>query len=419
MKKLLCIVVSAILLLSVVWCPNASAVENRCALFDVAINRLRWHAPFWNVTTEESFPVASIVQYTREHFFTEAYGELKITVGEYTFFATYAVPAAEFETAAKNYFAVVNIDALRNYTSFFWDYENDTGIDGFQHYQPDRDVYLFSAPGGMGDTSWYEILGYTEENGCYTVYSRFLSLVLGQPKGVEGEDYVQIGEDFYAVEHYLRNVMTISNGNARFHSWEEMDSMPDVDLTGPLQALYQSQELILETEEGVFPDDAVFEITVPAEKVLNRIQKALSKKVSQFVAYEIQASAQPEGAIQATFVFEEAWDPAKLALFYIPEEGEPQRLEAAVDPERGVIIAQLTNLGTYALAELREADPVMGDVDLDGQVNALDARLLLRYVAGLVEEEKLELSLADVNGDGKVNARDAREILWKAAGLDG
>jgi hypothetical protein len=63
-------------------------------------------------------------------------------------------------------------------------------------------------------------------------------------------------------------------------------------------------------------------------------------------------------------------------------------------------------------------EALLGDVNGDGRVNARDARLLLRYAAGLADENEIVLDAADYNGDGRVNARDARALLRYAAGLD-
>jgi hypothetical protein len=60
----------------------------------------------------------------------------------------------------------------------------------------------------------------------------------------------------------------------------------------------------------------------------------------------------------------------------------------------------------------------LGDVNGDGKINARDARLLLRFLAGLTEAGEVIEAAADFNGDGKVNARDARAILRHVAGLD-
>jgi hypothetical protein len=54
---------------------------------------------------------------------------------------------------------------------------------------------------------------------------------------------------------------------------------------------------------------------------------------------------------------------------------------------------------------------LLGDVNGDGRVNARDARILLKFLAGLVEENEVDQVAADFNNDGKVNARDARAIL--------
>lgn len=59
-----------------------------------------------------------------------------------------------------------------------------------------------------------------------------------------------------------------------------------------------------------------------------------------------------------------------------------------------------------------------GDINLDGKVNATDARLALRYGAKLETLTATQLKNADVNNDGKVNSSDARLILRFSAGLE-
>ncbi len=65
-----------------------------------------------------------------------------------------------------------------------------------------------------------------------------------------------------------------------------------------------------------------------------------------------------------------------------------------------------------------EPDGLTGDVNNDGRINARDARLLLRYIAGLAGDDELNLAVADYNADGRINARDARALLRYIAGLD-
>ncbi len=62
------------------------------------------------------------------------------------------------------------------------------------------------------------------------------------------------------------------------------------------------------------------------------------------------------------------------------------------------------------------SDPkVAGDANCDGEANALDAALVLQYVAGLLDE--LACVDADYNHDGRIDALDAALILQKDAGL--
>ncbi|MCL2513386.1 MAG: bacterial Ig-like domain-containing protein [Oscillospiraceae bacterium] len=61
---------------------------------------------------------------------------------------------------------------------------------------------------------------------------------------------------------------------------------------------------------------------------------------------------------------------------------------------------------------------LMGDVNLDGEIDAADARLVLRWAAKLEALDDIQLSVADVNMDGDANAADARLILRHVAKLE-
>ena len=65
-----------------------------------------------------------------------------------------------------------------------------------------------------------------------------------------------------------------------------------------------------------------------------------------------------------------------------------------------------------------DAQGIMGDVTRDGDVNASDAALILRYNVKLEKLDVQQLSLADVTKDGDVNASDAAKILRFVVGLD-
>ena len=63
------------------------------------------------------------------------------------------------------------------------------------------------------------------------------------------------------------------------------------------------------------------------------------------------------------------------------------------------------------------AADIKGDVDGNGQVTAIDARYILRYVAGLETLNDSQLAVADMDKNDEVTAIDARFILRQVAGL--
>ncbi len=74
---------------------------------------------------------------------------------------------------------------------------------------------------------------------------------------------------------------------------------------------------------------------------------------------------------------------------------------------------------SWSLPEYGEiADPMTGDVDLNGRIEANDARLALRYSAKLEDLDERQIKAADADGSGDVLADDARKILRVSAKLD-
>lgn len=415
MKKLLCICLAAFMLMMAVYCPSASAVVNYCDQFEEAINLLRWHSPYWDIAEGEAFPVFSIINYTRQKLCIDEYGEEPITEGDYTYYARYAIPADVFEAAAQDYFDIVDISALRSYTSFFWDHTNFTGIDNFQHYQEDRQVYLFSSSSNSSTSSHYQVMGYHMDQGRYRVYARFLSPVWEEPNGEDGVDYVLIDGDYYAVLLYLETVLDISNGRVQFCSWNESTAAPDAVPNGPLTVLAQSEAVTISAAAGIFPAGTTVEIAAPDQDTLQHIENALGGEAARFVAYDIIASAQPNGSVQISISIPQDFDTSRLALYYIDEGGATQRLHTIIDRDQGILLAELSHFSLYAVVELAEADPAPGDVNGDGRINTRDVRLILQYISDLISDESISMVAADFNADGKVNTRDARLLLQSIA----
>ncbi len=74
-----------------------------------------------------------------------------------------------------------------------------------------------------------------------------------------------------------------------------------------------------------------------------------------------------------------------------------------------VILCFIMSFSSFALS---------GDVNADGDVTAVDARLILRFSAGLDSFTDSEKEIADINRDGKANAIDARLALRISARLE-
>lgn len=74
-------------------------------------------------------------------------------------------------------------------------------------------------------------------------------------------------------------------------------------------------------------------------------------------------------------------------------------------------IAKADARGIASALGLKLKELISGDVNGDGEANSLDAALVLKHDAGLVELTEEQKAAADANGDGIVNSLDAALIL--------
>ncbi len=70
-----------------------------------------------------------------------------------------------------------------------------------------------------------------------------------------------------------------------------------------------------------------------------------------------------------------------------------------------------------SVAVVAYAATYRGDIDGDGSVSAVDARVVLQFAAGLRTPTAEEKKIADMDGNGEVEAVDARKVLQTAAEL--
>ena len=71
----------------------------------------------------------------------------------------------------------------------------------------------------------------------------------------------------------------------------------------------------------------------------------------------------------------------------------------------------------YTFNAVWNVEVVLGDVNGDGEVDSLDATMLLKYDAGMIDLEDTQLLAGDVNGDGEVDSLDAVIIFKYDAGI--
>lgn len=59
---------------------------------------------------------------------------------------------------------------------------------------------------------------------------------------------------------------------------------------------------------------------------------------------------------------------------------------------------------------------VKGDLDGDGRITTVDARIILKIAAGQIAPTASQKTLADINGDGAITVSDVRDALYEAIG---
>lgn len=93
---------------------------------------------------------------------------------------------------------------------------------------------------------------------------------------------------------------------------------------------------------------------------------------------------------------------AFITLFYDPTASQEE-----LDDALAALIAALYGSGEF--------EP--GDVNMDGEVGADDALLIMRHTMGISQLDEDALALADVNGDGEVTMEDALVVLRASMGI--
>lgn len=134
------------------------------------------------------------------------------------------------------------------------------------------------------------------------------------------------------------------------------------------------------------------------------------------------------GEQYAVFLLKDSTVPTQGSIKYI-DQTEGSSVKFTVSPydlgETGSygLYVSSTNMGYTKVAEFsvtdswEEAPYTLGDVNMDGSIDVIDASLILRYAANLNTLTDTQKAAADVNGNNSIDVIDASMVLRYAANL--
>lgn len=124
-------------------------------------------------------------------------------------------------------------------------------------------------------------------------------------------------------------------------------------------------------------------------------------------------------ALNVSFMYTEKYDSDAFRLFTVTFSyaGEPDYPQVKVKNLAGTYMRSVADI-VFKNEPVTEPAVKPGDVNGDGKITAIDARLVLRHSAQIELLPDAKTSIADVNKDGKITANDARLVLRVASQLD-
>ena len=101
--------------------------------------------------------------------------------------------------------------------------------------------------------------------------------------------------------------------------------------------------------------------------------------------------------------------------YYLPNDGSPYPRDFIVDHE-GILQYANNEIDTewmiWVLNELMGNNQgVLGDINLDGSINILDAVILVNFVLGFQIPLETEFTSSDINSDGILNVLDIVQLV--------
>ena len=124
--------------------------------------------------------------------------------------------------------------------------------------------------------------------------------------------------------------------------------------------------------------------------------------------YKDEEKVEVDGTAIVRIPVKEGMDGNKCKVYY-NDNGTYTDMNAVY--KDGYMEFKTDHFSQYIVTDSELPTTALGDVNGDGEINFLDAIMVLRYDAEIIELEESQLKVADVNGDGEVNFLDAIMIL--------
>ena len=173
--------------------------------------------------------------------------------------------------------------------------------------------------------------------------------------------------------------------------------------------------------ESALPKDAAVQLNVVPIPV-EEINIALPIRYNALLAYDISLTHNEEGfnpTKPVIFNFNDLPSDAVTSAAKIYRINGENAYELIRSPHTPFVAAQTKTTGTYVVVTNNDFSK-KGDIDGNNVITSYDARFALCLAAGLVSNTATvpeQLTTADVNNDGAISTEDAKIILRYAAGI--
>lgn len=156
-------------------------------------------------------------------------------------------------------------------------------------------------------------------------------------------------------------------------------------------------------------EDSVSTVYEGAEK----FTLSFTGSADQYVVFLLKDGGQVPTETNVAYIDQAGGGTVQFNVFpYKLEAGEYNVYLSGTDVDYGRVAS------FKVAASWTEAEYTLGDVNQDGNINSIDALLVLQANAGIVDLDDTRIKAADVDTNGSVNSIDALLILQKNAGID-